>query len=140
MVKITVEYNKTTLPHFFTPTFLVYPYLENQLLTDFIHYKKYGSASILFGRDVQFDFPAKYRDSEVWHIHLDLTGNNFKGERRQFKRTSDDYLVYTFGFSNEFHYSLLGVVTPEAHAKMSGKDTRLLSYFAEQADAFRNSN
>lgn len=124
MTKVTVDYNAGTLSQFFTPAFIKYPQLKAQLLSDFRLYKEQCARSVLFGRDVQFDFPAQYRDSQVWHIHLDLSGNDFNGQRRQFKRTSNDYLIYTFGFSDEYHLSLLAVISPDAHKKMSGQDTR----------------
>lgn len=102
-------------------------------------FKETGAPSDLLGRDAPFDFPAFAVDANVQHIHVNLHyENTWKVRQENYHRTSDHYLIYTEHMWDAGRFLLMGLITP-AHEKMSAKDNRLLSYFAEVAENFHAS-
>ncbi|WP_345868100.1 type II toxin-antitoxin system YafO family toxin [Shewanella algae] len=97
------------------------------------------------GKDAPFFRPDNVSEHEVHHIHMFVQGitdpQNWSGAYNPNKRTSDSYLVYTYGYFEESSYRVLGFVEKDAHQKCRTNQDgyRLVRDFMYAADKFRKS-
>ncbi|TNH04289.1 hypothetical protein FHQ26_01830 [Testudinibacter sp. TR-2022] len=82
-----------------------------------------------------FELNPKAVESQLHKLHIALYQSdwNLKSwQRNGSRRTSDNFVVYTQHFFCEDCFQLLGIVTPEAHAKIDS----LLTAFIDKAEQF----
>lgn len=89
------------------------------------------------GKDAPFLRPDNIQDSEVHHLHIYIEGVSCpdKWERN---KTSDSYIVYTYGYMNEEAHYVFAVIHDNAHEKC--KDYGYMRGLKQTADDFRNRN
>lgn len=104
---------------------------------DFRSYKTTGTAPIGFGRDAPYDHPSTPRIlllEDVRHIHL-KQADGWPERLIQYKRTSDDHLVYCTGSLQTDVFLLIGLLSPDAHDQI--KDFSVALKLGEIAERFR---
>lgn len=143
-MSFSVSVNPGTKSSYFDAFFATHPSIPIQLIDDLLRdfelYKRYGRKPGYFDRDCRYDRPESIINSEIYHIHLDLTSSiPFEGQPVQFRQVSDTALVYTRGYFNEEAYSILAILEP-AHAMASAGNNALMRTFQRHADEFRNRN
>ena len=111
----------------------------DDLVADFLSYKKDGVLPDTFGRDAPYDDDHTYplvKEEQVAHIHLADADAPFPTFLRQFKRTSDRaHLVYCQGAMEPDTYLLIIILKPEAH-KMA-RNNNHMHKIGMMAEAFR---
>ena len=85
--------------------------------------------SVIYGKDVPFDYPPNVKLSNIHHIHI-VKANHLG----QIPYTSDRFLVYAQSFNNPSIYVILGVIEPPAHQAIN--NVSLLESFAARAEEF----
>ncbi len=101
------------------------------IVEQFKKYKSEHNTPITFGRDAPLVRPSEATYAGIQHIHI----GSFNTLTYQYHRTSDDWLIYTSGFSNSNHYLLIDILTPDAHNKANSID--LMNRYIEIANNFR---
>jgi hypothetical protein len=92
------------------------------------------------GKDAPFTRPNTITDSEVHHLHMYIEGVSCTKKWKE-QRTTNSYLVYTFGDMNEEAYYVIGFIHDYAHEKCKLPEGHpLLTGFKIAADDFRNKN
>lgn len=111
----------------------------DDLVADFLCYKKEGVLPDTFGRDARYDDDRTYslvKEEQVAHIHLADAETPFPRFLRQFKRTSDHaHLVYCQGAMDANAWLLMIILKPEAH-KMA-RNNNHMHKLGLMAEAFR---
>lgn len=96
-----------------------------------------GKYPTFLGHHGQFERNPQAQLSNIYKIHIALYQSDFDAKQWQARngrhRTCDNFVVYTQHFMEEERFQLLGVVTPEAHARID----KLLPYFIQQAEKFQ---
>lgn len=115
-----------------------------ELVADFRNYLKTGKEWVpsYFGRDVRYERPADAVLNDLRHIHLKPTeaeehietpAKAWDDAAPQFYRTSNKFLVYTCGESNQDCYIILAIVFPRAHELAEDGDH--MAYLIKMADS-----
>jgi mRNA interferase YafO len=109
------------------------------LAADFKEYKQTGIPADYFGRDVPYNHPnglPLLREEEVSHLHLAEHPRQWPIHRVQFYRTSDKHLVYCQGFTHHYHFLLMAILEPDAHAQAN--DRTIMYNLGLMAEKFRS--
>lgn len=112
------------------------------LRADLIRY--FGSNGLerpaYIGKDAQFERPDAVYDSEIHHLHLHIPGISCPKKWAK-GRTTDSYLIYTYGDMNEEAYYVFGFIDDKAHEKCRlPQGHSLLTGFKVEAEKFRDNN
>jgi hypothetical protein len=86
-----------------------------------------------FGKDAPFTRPDSIWGSQVHHIHLYINGVSC--DKLWMGKTSDTYLVYTFGDLDTDQYLVLDFLADNAHEQC--KKHTLMTTYKVEADSFR---
>ncbi|WP_394172375.1 type II toxin-antitoxin system YafO family toxin [Thalassotalea litorea] len=112
--------------------------LDN-LVKDFKRYKLTGVLPDLFGRDVAYDHPNTLpiiTAEQVQHIHLASADSPFPIKLLQFKRTSDQHLLYCPSAIHDDTYLLMAILSPNAHKQAF--DRNVMYKLGVMAEKFRH--
>jgi len=107
--------------------------LEKDLKTYFTTQEKPS----YLGKDAPFFRPDNIEESEVHHLHLYIEGISCPNKWEK-NKTSDSYIVYTFGYMNEESHYVFAMIHDKAHDKC--KDYSYMRSLKHMADEFRDNN
>lgn len=81
----------------------------------------YGLSEWL-GRDAPFNNNRRAMDEGIHHCHIRLMGIDepWHREKRQYSRTSDNFLIYAKHWQYSNYCQILGIISPNAHAEIDG--------------------
>lgn len=99
------------------------------LAKDFKRYKEGEPVEYMsMGKDVPFHYPQSAVMAELQHVHIMPIESK--------SHTSDEFIVYTRGFSDPDKYLILAILSPNAHEQ--SRNVLLMSAMADVAEHFRN--
>ena len=87
------------------------------------------------GKDVRYSRPEGIEDSELHHVHIYVDGVSCK-DTWKYSKTSNSYIVYTFGFFEEDHYHVVAFLDEKAHEKC--RNDSFMRDLKKVADNFRD--
>lgn len=110
--------------------------LPNELAEPLFQYFNGEMLPHFIGRDAPFERNRAASELDIRHLHFiylnEITPQWIK--RDAFRRTSDNFLIYTRHWRFTQLHCVLAVVTPEAHQRING----LLPQLIRQAEWFHN--
>lgn len=88
------------------------------------------------GKDTPYTRPAQISDSEIHHIHIYVDGISCPHAWNS-SRTSNSYLVYTFGYFDEDAIRIIDFLSNDAHELSKANGYSLMRKYKTVADRFR---
>tara|TARA_Y100000310_G_scaffold329569_1_gene399681 strand:- start:920 stop:1315 length:396 start_codon:yes stop_codon:yes gene_type:complete len=86
------------------------------------------------GKDAPFERPDGIEEAEVHHLHVFVEGISCPDTWEK-KKTSDSYIVYTYGYMNEDAHLIMAIIKDDAHEKCRNHST--MRDFKKVAEDFR---
>jgi hypothetical protein len=108
--------------------------LEKDLTTYFSSNK--SKRPYYLGKDAPYLDPSHVQESEIHHIHIFVDGISCPHHWSAAK-TSNSYIVYTFGWDNEEAYHVIDFLSEDAHIKSRANNYSLIIKYKVVADKFR---
>lgn len=145
MDEVEVEYHKETYADYIAPIESLHPGFSVDLLNDFKRYKESMGDIVpnYFGRDAYYHHPPAIANC-LQHIHLCIPPREFRRRTLQYNRTCranepehDIALVYAQNKYDPHKYTIIGVLTPDAHA--AARNESLMMRLGGIARAYQNS-
>ncbi|MBU1393018.1 type II toxin-antitoxin system YafO family toxin [Shewanella sp. NKUCC05_KAH] len=88
------------------------------------------------GKDTPYRDPKHVKDSELHHIHIFVKGISCP-QIWGAARTSNSYIVYTFGYFDEDAIHVIDFLSEQAHEKSRANNYSLIIQYKVVADNFR---
>lgn len=88
------------------------------------------------GKDAPYLDPSHVQDSEIHHIHIFVKGISCPHDWNA-RRTSNSYIVYTFGYFDEEAVRVIDFLSEEAHQRSRANNYSLIIQYKVVADNFR---
>jgi hypothetical protein len=88
------------------------------------------------GKDTPYRDPSHIQDSEIHHIHIFVKGISCPNDWAS-ARTSNSYIVYTFGYFNEDASHVIDFLSQQAHERSRANNYSLIIKYKVEADSFR---
>jgi hypothetical protein len=89
------------------------------------------------GKDTPYTRPAQISESEIHHIHIFVEGISCPHAWNT-ARTSDSYIVYTFGYFDEDAIRVIDFLSKDAHDRSKENNYSLMRKYKTVADRFRD--
>ncbi|MDH0447079.1 type II toxin-antitoxin system YafO family toxin [Shewanella sp. GD04112] len=88
------------------------------------------------GKDAPYRDPSHVQDSEIHHIHIFVKGISCPDTWNAAK-TSNSYIVYTFGYFDEDAIRVIDFLSEKAHERSRANNYSLIIKYKVVADNFR---
>ena len=90
-------------------------------------------------KDTPYRDPAHIQDSEIHHIHIFVEGSSCPNDWSSGRnRTSNSYIVYTFGYFDEEAVHIIDFLSQQAHERSRANHYSLMTKYKVEADSFRS--